>query len=69
MSKLKTLDEHNAWIIAERERIKKYPSKNGIACPKCGNEMDDCDDYILTSYPPKKTIKCSVCFYYTTRLC
>lgn len=35
---------------------------NGIACPKCGKELVDCDrGEILTSYPPQYAIRCLAC--------
>jgi hypothetical protein len=37
--------------------------KNGIACPKCGEEMYDTNpNMILTSNPPKKSVHCKCGF-------
>jgi len=41
----------------------KSPKRNGIACPKCGEELYDSDTMILTSYPAKKNIHCEACSY------
>ncbi len=64
---MKTLEEHNA------ERSDMYPTynnrygqpiKNGIECPKCGEELFDSSPAITyTSIPPKKAIKCDNCNY------
>lgn len=70
-TKLKTLEEHNQnkWQ-AHLSFTSKFgqPCKNGIACPKCGEEMlDSCPETILTSNPPKKDIHCN-CGYKGYRL-
>lgn len=63
--KLKNLDEYNAqandlhWKLNSNE-----PQLNGIACPKCGEELYDSNPMItLTSMPPKKNVHCSKCDY------
>jgi len=63
--KLKDLNEHNAqrnnfhWQLNSNE-----PQLNGIACPKCGEELYDSNPMmILTSMPPKKNVHCSKCDY------
>jgi hypothetical protein len=58
--KLKTLDEHNgeAWST-QTGWFSNEPKPNGIACPKCGNElMDTNPNATLTSYPAQKDIHC-----------
>ena len=58
--KLKTLDEHNskAWST-QVSMLSNEPKANGIACPKCGNElMDSNPNATLTSYPPQKNVHC-----------
>jgi hypothetical protein len=41
---------------------------NGIACPKCGNEMYDSNpDQVLMSYPPKVSVACT-CGFHGSRL-
>ena len=60
--KLKTLREH------EEDEYKKYVQSikdggiarlNGIACPKCGEELYDSNPHsVLLSYPPKTSIIC-----------
>lgn len=61
--KLTSLDDHNQ----ERHNeflISVQPYLNGIACPKCGDELYDSNPNVaLTSYPPKYNIHCSSCGY------
>ena len=61
---MKTLSEHN------RERAEQYeaatqmggPILNGIACPKCNQELFDSYPMLtLTSNPPRKDINCIGC--------
>ena len=59
--KLKSLDEHNSmsstfyWGM-----ISQKPAPNGIACPKCGEELVDTKpNETLTSMPPQKNVGCS----------
>ena len=55
--KLKTLDEHNARL--NRWLNSNAPHPNGIACPKCGEELYDSDPMtMLASDPPQKNIAC-----------
>jgi hypothetical protein len=67
--KLKTLDEHNS--IAWSNQVNMFynePKPNGIACPKCGNEMwDSTPMVILTSNPAQKNIHCN-CGYVGYRI-
>lgn len=50
---------------SERERaIVKPPisGQNGIACPRCGNELtDDNREQLRLSQPPQLVIKCLFC--------
>ncbi len=40
------------------------PILNGLKCPDCNHEMYDSNPMvILTSYPPKKDVKCFNCGY------
>lgn len=58
MEKLKTLEEHNASLI-DFVICSNEPVKNGIACPKCGDELyDTCPNITLTSHPAQKNIGC-----------
>ena len=58
--KLKTLDEHNAESWSSNNFVYGgSPVKNGIACPKCGEELWDSNPMMtLTSNPPLKNIHC-----------
>lgn len=67
MSKLKTLAEHNAEIQDIYAAYGK-PRLNGIACPLCGEELEDSDNYTMTSSPPQKNVKCSKCVWTGYRL-
>jgi hypothetical protein len=50
--------------------IKNEMIHNGIACPKCGEELyDKHPDYILTCNPPKKEVICKKCNYLGYRYC
>lgn len=58
--KLKTLEEHNAerWNY-QVDMNSNRPQKNGIACPKCGNEMWNSTPMVtLTSFPSQKNVHC-----------
>jgi DNA-directed RNA polymerase subunit RPC12/RpoP len=45
------------------------PRLNGIACPKCGEEMFDSNPMAtLTSMPAKKNVHCSKCDYVGYRI-
>jgi DNA-directed RNA polymerase subunit RPC12/RpoP len=64
-SGLTSLDEHNsnAWST----QVNMYsddPRRNGIACPKCGNELMDTNPMMtLTSHPAQKSVHCPKCEY------
>ena len=45
-----------------------YPKPNGIACPKCGTEMNDLNAMILASNPPQRNIGCPECGHRTYRM-
>jgi hypothetical protein len=64
-SGLVSLDEHNsnAWSTQTRW-FSNEPIPNGIACPKCGNELMDTNPMMtLTSYPAQKDVHCPKCEY------
>lgn len=58
---MRTLDEYNQdrrLFYAQHQLA--APRANGIACPKCGNELYDTNPYTtLTSSPPQKEVHCS----------
>ena len=57
--KLISLEDYNNNIFSAIQN-----RKNGIACPTCGEELEDVDStMILLSYPAKTTIICSSCGY------
>lgn len=70
---MKTLTEHNQEMHeAHHKAVEEYgkPKLNGIACPECGAELMDSTPHItLTSNPPQKNVKCSVCDYVGYRVC
>lgn len=69
--KLKSLAEHNAQASAFHNSFNYMgnPIKNGLACPKCGNELlDSTPNMTLTSMPPKKSIHCDKCEYKSYRI-
>ncbi len=57
---LTPLDEFN-HTHRKLHELPTYPLNNGIACPKCGKEMQDTDGGVLLSYPPQKNINCPAC--------
>ena len=60
---LKSLEEFNAEQRAIH-RADAAPRLNGIACPKCGEELlDSWPMIILSSIPPQKDIHCPACDY------
>ena len=66
-SNLKTLDEHNreriSFIAAESLEL-----KNGLACPKCNEELFDASEFeVLLSFPAKKKVLC-ICGFEGYRL-
>lgn len=59
---LMPLDEWNARGLV-RISNSNSPTKNGLACPKCGNELiDSSPGYVLYSAPPKTKIHCDCGF-------
>lgn len=59
---MKSLEEHNLERLEEFH--KPLETKNGIACPKCGEELRDTTPHlVLTSYPPQKNVHCETCGY------
>jgi DNA-directed RNA polymerase subunit RPC12/RpoP len=64
-SGLLSLDEHNSNAWATQTRwFSNEPRPNGIACPKCGNELMDSNPMAtLTSHPAKKNVHCPKCEY------
>jgi len=59
MSKLKTLEQYNSESFKNHFFDFGKPQKNGIACPKCGEELYDTQpNTTLTSNPPQKNIGC-----------
>lgn len=70
MTKLKSLDKHNAESRKRQSGMNdNSPAFNGIACPKCGKELLDTNPMItLTSNPAQKNINCSKCDYVGYRI-
>lgn len=68
--KLKSLDEHNSNSWSNYSSMfENSPKPNGIACPKCGEELMDSQPMMtLTSNPPKKDIHCPSCGYVGYRI-
>lgn len=62
--KLKTLGEANQERRAVHSFNFNTPTKNGISCPNCGEELLDSSPMMtLTSNPSKKNIHCESCDY------
>ena len=65
--KLKSLEEHDAQQSARRQA--DDPQLNGIACPRCGEELYDSNPNItLGTYPPQKRMHCNKCYYIGYRI-
>lgn len=67
---LKSFDEAQAearakWAKSDYAgRDAQKPRPNGVACPKCGEELWDSDPMVtLTSNPPQKNVHCEACGY------
>tara|TARA_R110000764_G_scaffold151300_1_gene238775 strand:- start:321 stop:539 length:219 start_codon:yes stop_codon:yes gene_type:complete len=61
--KLKNLNEHNAQASSSQWAMNdNRPVLNGIACPKCSEELYDSSPMMtLTSMPAQKNVHCSKC--------
>ena len=59
-SKLKLLSDANDKRIAHwRDPKSRRPKPNGIACPKCGEELSDKDPgLVVPGNPPRVEIRC-----------
>jgi hypothetical protein len=59
--KLKSLVEHNSMSTTfHLGMLNPKPIPNGIACPKCGEELlDTKPNETLASMPPQKNVGCS----------
>ena len=68
--KLKDLNEHNAQASSMQWAMNDdSPVLNGIACPKCSEEMYDSNPMVtLTSMPAQKNVHCSKCDYVGYRI-
>jgi C4-type Zn-finger protein len=60
---LTNLAEHNGYATSIQYAMNdQSPRLNGIACPKCGEELYDSNPMItLTSIPAQKNVHCSKC--------
>jgi len=58
-----SLDDHNLQAGEARRKSRTYPQPNGIACPKCGSELNDLNAALLASNPPQKNVGCPSCGY------
>lgn len=71
MARLKSLADHDAEKLAQLTAgaLGRPPTGNGIACPACGEELQDSEPQVtLTSNPPTKAIHCPACGYHGFRL-
>jgi len=58
---MKTLSEANGEKIKLYRLLTTYPKYNGVACDECGHELQDLDNKVLASNPPKKRVCCPNC--------
>ena len=68
--KLINLAEHNSQASSiQWSMMNSSPRLNGIACPKCGEELYDSTPMVtLTSMPAQKNVHCSKCDYVGYRI-
>jgi transposase len=60
---LKDFDEYNRQ---RKEQVMVKPPRNtGVACPKCGGELQFTDDILRTSIPPQRQVRCDACQHVT----
>jgi hypothetical protein len=62
---MKTIEEHNR--IARAMHSQPTEARNGIACPKCSEELFDDLTRVLTSNPPQTPVFCKKCDYHGSR--
>lgn len=55
---MKTVDQHNADAVKMIEQYRNQRRLAGVACNKCGTEMEFADNMILASNPPQKNVIC-----------
>jgi DNA-directed RNA polymerase subunit RPC12/RpoP len=68
---LKSLSEHNQNRLVGHQAADDLmePHPNGIACPKCSQEMwDSSPGLVLYSIPPRKDVHCPACGHRSTAL-
>jgi len=67
---MKTLAEHNMEkrVTHMKYENHKEPTRNGLECPDCGEELFDLDsDVLLLSNPPMYIVRCLSCQYKSFR--
>jgi hypothetical protein len=57
-----SLEQWDKNIAALFEEDPTYPRPNGIACPKCGKELNDLDGEVYLMVPPKRNVGCECGF-------
>ncbi len=55
------LEDFNRVKLEQHREANSYPKKNGIACPKCQEELYDADPFVLLSNPAQRNIMCKNC--------
>lgn len=65
---LESLDDYNERMAKMIAALNTYPRPNGLACPKCGAELQDSDGMVLTSHPAQRSVNCSKCDYQGYRI-
>ncbi len=59
---MKTLEEYE-----EGKRLAREKNGTGIQCPTCGDELILSDpNFVLLTYPARKTVHCQSCNYKNT---
>jgi hypothetical protein len=61
--KLETIQEHNEKVLRAHAQFNVAVRPSGIACPKCGEELDIDYSVQLLSYPVQYRVLCTNCEY------
>lgn len=65
---MKDLLEFNKELQEQYIKENTYPKYIGIACPECGNELQDESATVLMSWPAQKRVICPSCGYQGLRV-
>lgn len=58
---VKSLHEHNEAQREQYRRQQQGTQKTGVACERCGAELEFVGQALLMSDPPKRPVACPAC--------